>query len=77
LILAVVLSPAEMQQIFDDGQLPEAKSKSSVLSSQHFWLAARAKRRVQKLLTEFEIVAWPHQIYRRRLLVANVVRGEV
>jgi hypothetical protein len=54
LSMAVVLAPEDMQKIFSDGQVPEAKPKSSVLSFRHVWWAARTKKRVQKLLTEYE-----------------------
>jgi hypothetical protein len=54
LTMAVVLTPEEMQKIFGDGQVPDAKPKSSVLSFRHVWWAARTKKRVQKLLEEYE-----------------------
>lgn len=54
LTMAVVLSPEEMLKIFGDGQMPEAKSKSSVVSLRHIGWAIRTRKRVEKLLVEYE-----------------------
>lgn len=54
LTMAVVLTPEEMQTIFADGQKPEARVKSTVLSVHHLWWAARTKKRTRKLLSEYE-----------------------
>jgi hypothetical protein len=54
LTLAVVLTPEEIQTIFADGQKPEIRVKSKLLSFHHIWWAARIKKRTQKLLSEYE-----------------------
>ena len=70
--IASELTSIEIQQIFDDDRVPEAKPKSSVFSFRHLWWAARTKKRVQDLLDEVEdwyfrikhtveIYLWPAQ----------------
>jgi hypothetical protein len=54
LTMAVALTPEEMQTIFADGQKPEARVKSKILSFHHLWWAARTKKRTRKLLSEYE-----------------------
>jgi hypothetical protein len=54
LTFAVVLTPEELQAIFADGQTPEIRATSKLLSFHHIWWAARTKKRTQKLLSEYE-----------------------
>ena len=60
IILSIVLKPEEVKAIFESGEQPEARTKSTVLSVHNLWWAARTKKRVQKLLSDYE--DWLHRI---------------
>ncbi|KAH0556922.1 hypothetical protein GP486_005290 [Trichoglossum hirsutum] len=52
--ISVVLTPEQMQAIFEGGEEPNVRSKSKILSLHNIWWVARTKKRIKKLLSEYE-----------------------